>query len=187
MKKLMMTLAVVALAAATQAAQWTWSISAMYPLYKPDTETGNSGTAYLYAYSSESLAQAALTSFVADYAAENLTPSGYVTTQSVSDGLLTENVAMSSDPYSGIVKGDTVYWAMIVETSDGLFVDYVAAVRNADNKNRTISFSETGNSDNVFVASAGYQGAGYYAVPEPTSGLLFLLGMAGLALRRRRA
>ena len=28
---------------------------------------------------------------------------------------------------------------------------------------------------------------GYTAVPEPTSGLLLLLGMAGLALRRKRA
>ena len=31
-------------------------------------------------------------------------------------------------------------------------------------------------------------GAGWYtAVPEPTSGLLMLVGLAGLALRRRRA
>ena len=34
----------------------------------------------------------------------------------------------------------------------------------------------------------GYAGGAWYtAVPEPTSGLLMLLGMAGLALKRKRA
>ena len=38
-------------------------------------------------------------------------------------------------------------------------------------------------------ASSGFQGAGWYtqSVPEPTSGLLMLLGVAGLALKRKRA
>ena len=38
--------------------------------------------------------------------------------------------------------------------------------------------------------TATYAGAGWYqaaAVPEPTSGLLILLGVAGLALKRKRA
>ncbi len=32
-----------------------------------------------------------------------------------------------------------------------------------------------------------WMGGSYHAVPEPTSGLLLLLGVAGLALRRKRA
>ena len=41
--------------------------------------------------------------------------------------------------------------------------------------------------DGKFTASANFSGATWQSVPEPTSGLLMLLGMAGLALRRRRA
>jgi hypothetical protein len=36
----------------------------------------------------------------------------------------------------------------------------------------------------TFASSSGWQAV---AVPEPTSGLLMLVGLAGLALRRRRA
>ena len=196
MKKLMVAFAAIALAIGAQAAQWTWGISVGGPIYKPETSTGiASGTAYLYAFSSASAAESALTSFVESYAAETLTDSaltsasGYVdgSKRAISEGALSANYAMNNDPYSGISKGDTVYWAMVVDATEGLFVDYTSATRNADGKNRGVAFNEAGNSQNVFLASSGYQGAGFYTVPEPTSGLMLLLGFAGLALKRKRA
>ena len=55
----------------------------------------------------------------------------------------------------------------------------------------TVAFASISNSSKTFNdVAGGYAGAGWYgaaAVPEPTSGLLMLLGMAGLALRRKRA
>ena len=39
----------------------------------------------------------------------------------------------------------------------------------------------------TFISTAGISADQWQSVPEPTSGLLLLLGVAGLALRRRRA
>jgi len=51
-----------------------------------------------------------------------------------------------------------------------------------------LEIANTTGSDNAPTAATSYSSAGWYtAVPEPTSGLLLLIGMAGLALRRRRA
>ena len=53
------------------------------------------------------------------------------------------------------------------------------------------SFAWEDESGKVFAdKQSSFAGAGWYttaAVPEPTSGLLMLVGLAGLALRRRRA
>lgn len=46
----------------------------------------------------------------------------------------------------------------------------------------------TGTLATIKTADQGFAGSGTFtAVPEPTSGLLMLVGLAGLALRRRRA
>jgi hypothetical protein len=63
------------------------------------------------------------------------------------------------------------------------FSDTIPAVGTA-----TIEFADDG--VNKFADSTGFTSGGWYtaaAVPEPTSGLLMLVGLAGLALRRRRA
>jgi hypothetical protein len=41
--------------------------------------------------------------------------------------------------------------------------------------------------DNLYSGAFDFASSAYTAVPEPTSGLLLLLGMAGLALRRKQA
>ena len=58
-----------------------------------------------------------------------------------------------------------------------------ASVTTGDDGNAMYSFA-AGKLDTVAGAASNWQTA---AVPEPTSGLLMLVGLAGLALRRKRA
>lgn len=80
----------------------------------------------------------------------------------------------------------SLYW--VVVNGDELFISSV-------NTQSISAIGETyfdwaDESGSVFADATSFGGAGWYtgaAVPEPTSGLLMLLGMAGLALRRKRA
>jgi len=77
-----------------------------------------------------------------------------------------------------------------------LEVYYVILNTNEDpNKYYTIADTLTGRAEtgdavvtaNMSISQSTLSGGEWTAVPEPTSGLLLLLGMAGLALKRKRA
>ena len=78
---------------------------------------------------------------------------------------------------------------------DTLKVYYVILNTNEDpNKYYTIADTLTGRAEtgdavttaNMSISQSTLSGGEWTAVPEPTSGLLLLLGMAGLALKRKR-
>ena len=77
------------------------------------------------------------------------------------------------DVYMAILNtdGDYVY----LHSLDGQVVQAADVTK--------ISFSSTSTPSKSIATSDN----GWYAVPEPTSGLLMLLGMAGLALKRKNA
>ena len=50
-----------------------------------------------------------------------------------------------------------------------------------------LTIGDNWNTGAVWLGDGGYSAVTFAAAPEPTSGLLMLLGFAGLALRRRRA
>jgi len=77
----------------------------------------------------------------------------------------------------------TVYGMVLyVDTATAATIDGVDAFVKAGFASGTYK-DTTG----LQFSNLGTQQANWTAVPEPTSGLLMLLGMAGLALRRRRA
>ena len=77
----------------------------------------------------------------------------------------------------------SLFWAVV--NGEDLFISSI--VEKPISAIGETSFDWADESGNVFKGATSFGGAGWYAVPEPTSGLLMLLGMAGLALRRKRA
>ena len=76
--------------------------------------------------------------------------------------------------------GDTTYdFYFVIEDNGKAFTSAVKPVKALDVGTANIAFGN--------MQSATQNAGNWAAVPEPTSGLLLLLGIAGLALKRKRA
>mgnify|MGYP002626218330 CR=1 FL=1 len=190
MKKLMFGLFAVAFAASLQAANFRWYNSAAIAAAGDSNTDVTSGTVYLFAGSNQSDIFAAIvggsdwTSGAVGSAVingETSFGSTTVASASITSGraVWTETTTDASRQYFQVlVDGDNFYIADTISVT----------VKGTGNSN--IAFGNNESLAAIRDSAAGYQGGGWYAVyavPEPTSGLLMLLGMAGLALKRKRA
>lgn len=94
-----------------------------------------------------------------------------------------KGLANLTDP-AAHANGDTVYAAVLYIDGDNYMGNIGTYTLTSD-----LDYTVAGMATTVFGSVTGTTATAWStaAVPEPTSGLLMLLGMAGLALRRRRA
>lgn len=189
MKKLMIMATVAVASVAAHAATIKWSTGAIKLPGDGGAQTGSTMsssnvTRYYFA-----LSDAISGDVFANYATWNATESKYEITSSVTtEGSVSKGIATFTDPdpYS---SGDTAYGAVILwydkNANSKMDVgDYYLAKQDSytleSDSNKTVAL---GMNSMTWTAIA----APTPPVPEPTSGILMLLGMAGLALRRKRA
>ena len=189
MKKLVIALAVAACAAVVNAAAFNWTSSGTNAGKTINSKAGtalySATTPYtLYLFDAGVTSQDALLAglrgdkTITDFSSvktQTLASNSQITATGFEYGSSGNNYSF----YVAIVNGDDVF----------LSSSLTKAAQEADTVN--VAFTGLGTATkNAFsdsTATFASKGAGWYAVPEPTSGLLMLLGMAGLALRRRRA
>lgn len=191
MKKLILATAVMGVAIVAQAATVKWDSA---KLYTAAGETGgfssalvkNAATGYLF-----TLTSSEYDSFLADYTANG----NMLKVWDTYKGSLESATGSAATSVRGSVAsitteanvGDTVYGAIIYTYHDDTL--------NKDFYIANIATGTVGAESGLTLANLGTKflggtnptsTGGWQAIPEPTSGLLLLLGVAGLALRRRQ-
>ena len=189
----MIALAVAAMAVIGNAASVNWITGAM-SLPDGATYSKNTTTAYLYALTADQY-NAIVTAWGDGTGADmSKSVSDYVTANSLTSEANANNKASGKTSIAGTssyATGATAYGAILINytgTDEKNYVFGNVASIYIENGDVDVDVSSLGSyvfgDTNTMTTAAGWYTA---TVPEPTSGLLMLLGMAGLALRRRRA
>lgn len=185
MKKLMILAAAVVATVAANAAAITWGSGTVY-LSDGTTKAGKDAvTAYLFLIDSSTYG-----TFAANTTGKAMSDAVYaaygsdLASASANKATTAKGIVNIADP-TAYANGDTAYAAILYVNGDN-YMGNVATYTLTSDLDATVG--------SLSVVLGGDIGGGSTttawstaAVPEPTSGLLMLLGMAGLALRRRRA
>ena len=203
----MIAAAIVCATALSYGAACQWNISGTGDLTAPGTVTfadGALSSPTMYIFES-TLSGTSLNGERADLLAAlkaNSTPTGYVTSYALTNGNLTEKkFADGTDDTPPNVGDKRAFYGVVIvdDTNGNKYAFFTTSAQNkaaalATNGGQDVALTQSGT--NVYgLDQTTANGGGWYQiaaapgpdpVPEPTSGLLLLLGVAGLALRRKQ-
>ena len=192
MKKLMIICVATLITAVAQAATVNWTISNVYsPSDATAKVAAGSMSAWLFvtANSTDVTTGIPVTTLAA---VQSVLDSGDLSGLSSLAAAHGSNTAagnvVGSTGLTGFSSGSLTAFAVVVDSTDLASAENYFLVSDGATKSVTFT-SATGAKVLLWGDQTSYtQGAGKWsAVPEPTSGLLLLLGMAGLALKRKVA
>ena len=173
MKKLLTTLSAIAIGIAAQAASVNWQSNAIQS--SPDTAVAAGWLIQIYSSTVSYTYDSAKDGSIAAWATGATVAAG---TSFRASGTGTQDNGTTASYYAVIYDA-----ASVAAAKNYIVSDAVSVTINAAGSTGNLSFGAM----TATTAANKFLNSSWTAVPEPTSGLLMLLGMAGLALRRRRA
>ena len=187
MKKIMIVFAAIALAFASEAASFKWSSNSMQYVYKAGGAAKmTSGTVYLF--DAGTLSQAALLSA--------LQGGGSLASQSFlsSTSLTTSGTFTKTENFSGVGADQVLNAYFAIQDGDNVFISDTKTGTGQASATTPLGFATTSATKGALSTASSFSAGGWYAAsstptdptPEPTSGLLLLVGGAMLALRRKQ-
>ncbi len=175
MKKLLITMAITLMGVIANAASVTWSINAIQS--SPDVNVGEGWLVQVYSSSVVYSYDAAKTDSISVWSSANTVAAGatFRATATVENGV----AASTTESFYAVI-----YNASSVAGATHYIVSANLDVSVAEN-DKPVS-PTFGSMLATSVANNKFYGKEWQSVPEPTSGLLLLIGMGALALRRKQ-
>ena len=184
MKKIMIAACAIALAAVSQAASVTWSSGSLTELNIDGTAADFADCVQMIVF--ENSAAYNMANIYSDYKAGKIagTQVGTATWDMMAD-IFGEVTVEGGTSWK---EGNSVYGAVLfLYSSTGDFDKAEYYMANTAVGTAADAGGAVFDLGNTVGGLGGSTATAWTAVPEPTSGLLMLVGLAGLALRRRRA